>query len=286
MFYKIDYLSFTIQTGSFATVPPTRLMVAVREWIETNASPLIGLLIEPHNFKALPGRAPYAQHWQREDGGLSIFAGTEREEILFEIGGVGCDILDRAEILMPLIGLVHERLTRIDITADILTDTTPPDFAKQRSNKRHKSGGEKHSPSGYTVYIGSKTSERFAKVYRYNEPHPRAKLLRVEHTLKRKEARQAAKLMLSNGLAYVVEMCGRTFGWKHPDWQPDPLSWGKLPTIEKEHGTKSTIFWLNSQVLPALVKAQQTGKLDVVAWLETYVLPQVFPDRKISLTEI
>lgn len=286
MYPKIDYLSFTVHIGSMKEVLPTRLALHIREWAAENASPLIDMLIDHHNFTALPGRAPYAQHWQREDGALSIFAGTQREEILFEIGGVGCSKLEEQGVLMPLLGVIHERLTRIDITADIATDTAPDVFAEQRAVKRFKSGGERTSPSGHTVYIGSKSSERFAKVYRYNAPHPRAALLRVEHTLKRKEARSAALLVLQNGIDDVLAMCGRSFGWSHPDWKPMEISPDRLPTIEKEHGTKSTVFWLNAQVVPALVKAQRTGKLDVEAWLREYLLPQVFPDRQLSVIEI
>lgn len=276
---KIDWLSFTLPIGKHIGWQPEEIAAAIKDMMQLDQHPIMGLLFDGHMFTLESGRAPYSHRWQRDDGGLAIFVGQKVDTALFEIGGKGCDLLDQLGVLEELLLVVNERLTRIDVACDVRTDTRPKDFADQRNMKRYKTFSEFHSPTGDTFYVGSRSSEVYARVYRYNAPHPRHALLRIEHVLKRKEARQAALSILENGLEEVAAQLGNRFGWAHDDWTLADLTSEVLPSVEREHGSKSTVYWLHAQVLPAIKRLHKDGELNILEWLEQHVLPEILGER-------
>jgi len=281
---KIDWLSFTLDTPKRIGFDLEALTASIKEQLYHLDAPALFPLFEGFGWSVESGRKPYPFRWQRDDGGVSVFFGQKNNTILFEIGGKGCDWLVQSELMEDLLLLVKERLTRLDIAADFRCETTPAEFVAERTSKRQKTTSEFNSPTGATHYIGSRSSEMYARVYRYNKPHPRHALLRVEHVLKRKEARQAAELIVTEGLEEVCGMVGNRFGWAHDHWKEAEFSAEPLPSVEREHGMKSTVFWLHSQVLPAIKRVTADGTLDTLQWVREYLLPECFPDREFDIT--
>lgn len=185
--------------------------------------------------------------------------------LLYEFTGQGCQWLNERGFMSGVLLEFGERVTRLDVCTDILTDCSVLDFATARDEKRTKSFSHVSSPTGETVYIGSRASNRSCKVYRYAPPHPRSSLLRVEHTLRVEDARFAVGVLIQGE---TVEGLARSlsarYGWLHEAWKASdtdiPLSAYRAP---REKG--STVRWIYSQVLPAIETLARQGLIDIEA---------------------
>jgi len=159
----------------------------------------------------------------------------------------------------------------MDIAVDMSCNVTPRQFAADVKDTPVKTRSEFVSSTGETVYLGSRTSERYARVYRYNEPHPRAKLLRAEFQLKGVYANEAAlKLTEGEALNGIAAALGEHFGFTHDVWKADDEP---VPLKVRSHAqTGNTVFWLTNTVAPLLKRLNETGKLDAAAWFDEYVM--------------
>lgn len=271
MIIKIDWISFTVALEPAedwneldavyaAGAAILDLSEQIPDWLRLREA------LEPGD-----GRAPYRNSWRGSMPGVVIMTGPTLPHALVEISGRACAILALNQTLLPLLAVVQDNLTRLDIACDMLTDTDPVEFANSRLPGRFKSHSEFVSASGSTAYVGSRTSDRYARVYRYNEPHERAHLLRCEYVVKKENARLTAASVLANGLDNVAAAMGNQFGWTHPDWiveDPDEIEL-KMHRPERREG--KTLYWLADTVAPLLVRLQQEGILDVQEWLDTHV---------------
>lgn len=210
------------------------------------------------------GRAPYRFSIARADGGVRVFGGSHLQSVLFELAGRACSGLDEFTALTQFIAPVSEFLSRLDIAVDVRTDTLPSAFVNVRSHKAFRSISYIKSDSGETCYIGSNKSDRFARVYRYAEPHPRAGLLRIEYVFRRQLAKDTAALLLaSEDFSSFTSAAGNTWGWAHPDWQPDHPVDEKLRVPVVTRDQDGTVNWLYTQVAPAMRRLIRTGALDL-----------------------
>lgn len=275
MFVTVDWISFTFDSGVGEGVAGHNLQTVINEALWKAFPHFYDTMVWSHNFYTRIGRAPYTTCWQREDGGLSIFAHTHLPHALVEIGGVGMDTLGGIEYEMELARSVVERLTRIDIACDIETEVMPSEFVSQRDGRRFKAFSNAVSKTGETCYVGSRTSDRYARCYRYFEPHPRARLLRVEHVLKSAQAKEAVAAMNLSSLPQLAARLGETFGWKHPVWQPgeDASEGLKAWRPERRHG--KTVSWLYSQVIPAIIKLHAEDVIDARQVWADEILPAI-----------
>jgi len=259
MFVSIDWISFTFDMQLEQEV------LAFELWGRAAAAllqqfPLASqMLVGGRQFVPRMGRAPYNAAQQRDDNGVMIFAHQRLPHSLVEVGGIGCDSLGSLEAELALVQEVSARLTRIDIAVDIFTELRPDEFASHRNAGKFSAWSESVSGSGHTVYIGSKSSDRYARVYRYNAPHPRSAFLRVEHVLKAEQARAAAAQIAAGGLDLFVAKLGNTFGWQHPVWSPDADTTEAAAAWRPERRQGKTVAWLYSQVFPAIGKLHKEG---------------------------
>lgn len=141
-------------------------------------------------------RAPYTYAWEWKDDHVTVYASENLNHFTVEVSGQGCEKLLKAEALQSLLERVVERVTRIDVACDIETPVTPSEFVQEVAHKRMQASGYQKSNTGETCYVGSQKSERYARVYRYNNPHPRAHLLRVEHVFRRDHAKIVARAIV------------------------------------------------------------------------------------------
>jgi len=217
-------------------------------------------------------RAPYQDAWQLGDG-ITVYASPVLVHMCVEISGQGCEELIAAGLIDNVLARVHERVTRIDIACDIETKTTPPEFIDGITGKRMQASGHQKSSRGETCYVGSQKSDRYARVYRYAKPHPRAHLLRVEHVFRKDYAKKVAWQCVGNNLSYVAAACGKAFQWGHPDWNTGAAAPADISVVRSEKNMGGTIAWLVSSAAPAFKRMVADGTIkDPEKFLRDYFL--------------
>lgn len=272
---KIDWLSFTLTLGEGEPFPSHRMFKAVLNACYDFHNVVGQVLFAGEDFEQRKGRPPYSLGYARADAGCYIFCHPTLPHFLVEITGRGCDKLAGDERASAFLGKVAEHLTRLDVASDMLCETSPLVFAEARDAGRFKSHSEFVSATGTTCYVGSRTSDRYARVYRYNAPHERAHLLRAEHVLKAEQAKATAQAILANGLPAVTVALGRAFGWHGLDWTPDDVSEAEIAVWRPEMHSGKTLFWLNNAVAPAMLKLCREQKFDAAQWLQDNVISKL-----------
>jgi hypothetical protein len=222
-------------------------------------------------------RAPYVDAWVQSEGGVTLFASPNLTHACVEISGQGCERLISAGKIQTVLSCCKERVTRIDIACDIETKTTPDEFVKELNHERMRTRGSVISDTGATCYIGSQKSERYARVYRYNAPHPRSHLLRVEHVYRKEYAKKVAGEIAAHGIEGATVASGVSFGWTHRDWQPALVDSGDISVVRERGNSGSTIFWLVNSVAPAFKRLCETGAIqDPQGFLQAYFMSNTY----------
>lgn len=262
----IDWLSFTIETDE--SVPSLRhLAELARRLLREKGSVLYEYVFRASAWNNGTGRPPFRYAVERGDRGARIFGGGQLQMLLFELTGRGCEGLRDGELAASILGVLGDSITRFDYAVDVRTGVLPHEFVDRRMHRVFRSISDIRSDTGQTVYVGSPKSDRFARVYRYAPPHPRARLLRIEHVFRRGMARAAVREFINAGGGQKFEaQLGNTWGWAHPVWQPSTRSDEKIraPIVSREH--EDTVLWLYKQVAPALRKVHDAGAIDLEDW--------------------
>lgn len=251
----IDWVSFTIpENGNWRPhETDAKVSHALTVAALTNIIPY-----SPTTWKRLGGRAPYNVSWNAN--GITLFAGKP-DTVLIEIAGQGCEALGLSTLRRTLCGFAS-RVTRIDLAADMLCSTSPATFVEYAVAKHIQSKGHVVSPAGETVYLGSRKSERYARIYRYSAPHPRHMYLRCEMVFRGDYARAVAKFVCENGLEAAIKAYGEVWGWKHPSWSPESLESRPAAKPDMKRSGHKTVRWLIAQAAPAFKKCVQDGVIE------------------------
>lgn len=204
-------------------------------------------------------RAPYKAHFELGVGGMAMFSHL-LTHALVEVTGRGCRALENNGDFYALATRIVSNplvlnITRFDLAVDFETNTDPEAFANMRS-ERFKSGGVMESETGKTCYVGSPSARKRARVYRYNPPHDRSHLLRVEMVFKKGVAAEALSQYLTLGPVAFAAAAGNSFGWHHSDWCFD--SDEKIKGWRPETGDAGTLRWIRNAVIPALKKLHES----------------------------
>lgn len=272
---KIDYFSFTLPVNLGGAGHSDEVHAFIIQQLDANGfNPLVDLLIEETSIRR-SGRGHYGAGLFFQDLHISLWWGGIANHLLVEIAGVGCQAARDAGCMDQTVFSAQDRCTRIDIAIDLPDAGKPADFVSKRKSSRISAKASMESATGWTEYVGSMKSDRFARVYLYAEPHPRAGVMRVEHVLRSDYAKAACRQLLSDGMATLVTMLGNSFGWEHPRWQPDEMTEGKLKAQRHDTHGAGTLRWLAKAVAPALIKAQKDGLLDAEEWFRTHVLSEL-----------
>lgn len=219
------------------------------------------------------GRAPYKDSWRLGDKGITLFASPELPHCCIEISGQGCEYLITENVLTDVLECVMDRVTRIDIASDIETNVKPSEFVAHVHHERMRAGGSQRSETGETEYVGSQKSDRYARVYRYAPPHPRAHLLRIEHVFRRDYAKIVAARVVDESATSVVAAAGEAFGWSHPVWQVDAVETADISIVGEQRKANNTVFWLIKSCAPAFKRLVSEGEIrDPEAFLRTYFI--------------
>jgi len=225
--------------------------------------------------KAQRSRAPYTDTWTDEHNGISLYASPNLTHCCIEISGQGCERIIALGKIEAILAGSAQRVTRIDIASDIETSTQPAEFVSIVKHERMRANGTQNSETGQTCYVGSKKSDRYARVYRYYKPHPRAHLLRIEHVFRRKYAKSVVQAILDTSIESVAEAAGNAFGWAHSDWNTEANEHADISIVAAERGQRTTVTWLVRSVAPAIRRLIEDGTIrDPQAFFEQYFLPE------------
>jgi hypothetical protein len=270
----VDWLSFTVPGD--ATIPIMTMgqeiahaLSIVREhpglWV---FQPITDWLNKPQDAPQDPleglqlakARFPYKNSLKTPDGGLRLFFDRMHDHVLVEVSGQGCERLRTYHSLSDCLVAGVENLTRIDLAVDVKTDMSPLEAFDCLPDNRWRSNGHQQSDTGTTVYIGSQRSDRFARVYRYNPPHPRSNFLRFEMVFRRKQAINVGHETLRQGVEKTCRSAGAVFDFQHcpvfPQGDAAPLSaWRAERTRAKSER------WFYAQVVPAVRRMLDDGTL-------------------------
>jgi len=260
---KIDYLSFTLMTD-------------VRGAGDERAQGYAAVDALFAAFPAFENLAQQLTHWQgggaRGHYGLSLFQpetfisirfGGHSNHILVELPGTGCQFARDTKNMDALLSETAHRLTRLDLAVDIPNGCAPGEFVAAGYNGRFKGRATITSAEGETEYVGSMKSERYARVYRYAAPHPRAGVLRVEHVFRADYAKTVGSALVRASLEEVAAQAGNTFGWLSSSWRPEYLTDGKIRATRGDRHEPGRVRWLFQVCIPALVKAERDGLLSI-----------------------
>lgn len=269
----IDWLSFSL--------PTNRKISSVNELYHVAKAELRRIshahetyLFDGTSFDRCSGRAPFTDSMARLDHGLRIYGGGPLQIVSYELSGRACEGIRgytaSSEFLAPIVGCI----SRLDCAVDIRTDTSPSAFSNKRGHKGFRNISYISSDTGTTVYIGSPKSDRFCRCYRYNKPHPRHELLRVEFVFRGGLAKAAGKALLeAGGWDVFTSQLGNTWGFIHPIWKPRFQTDERLKSPKLARGDEKTEVWLYKQVAPAIQRLLKETEFDLSAWLE-YVFGQ------------
>lgn len=275
----VDWLTFTLSPIWISNIPEGGFEDA---YINSLMDGIIHQFGEEAAIKAFGGgwekapksRAPYTDSWRIAENGITIFSSPSLSHFCIEVSGAGCERLLRLNILGAILSSVHERVTRIDVATDIETGIPPSEFTFYVNHDRMRASGYQKSETGETCYVGSQKSDRYARVYRYNPPHPRSHLLRVEHVFRRDYAKKVAKTASESDIHTIALAAGLAFGWGHPLWRAEGAD--NLPDISITQGGREagrTVFWLVNSAGPAFKRLCENGSIrNPQAFLEQYFL--------------
>lgn len=268
----VDWYSFTINTDAVEITNIYDSFGNIDELLE---------FVLPHFWQQLSltscpwslsrARAPYQVAYKNEYG-IVIYYSHAQDNCLIEVQGVGCEFLRTLGLLDHLMSKTYERATRVDVAVDLQTTLMPTEFVDAGYSKKFRSKSEIQSPSGETVYIGSRKSARYVRVYRYSSPHPREKFLRVEYVFRKEEAKTVAEKLCKNSVRQVANSCKQIYGWKHPIFEGD-FGGLNLKAFEIERRDNNTVVWLMAVAAPAFIKLARTNVLaDPKDFIERYFI--------------
>ena len=260
---KIDYYSFIINTAApFGEFGKETCNYVVRSFVSLLVSDEIRVFFR-EGWKVEAAKGFYTARLRHELSGVALSFGTVNAHVFCELSGKPCDILDSADELLPLIKATKDKCSRIDFAVDFITETSPERFSAFRNTTRWKYAPTYPSASGTTVYVGSRTSERMARVYRYHEPHPRAHMLRVEAEYKGKAARAIAATLDEDNVQTAAANAHSVFGWHDDIWKEQVAQGEKVAYTSHRPANANTVRWLYGDVAKAIKRAGEEGLISL-----------------------
>jgi len=266
---KIDYVSVTSSRFHFTPDNP----LAPHYGVVTEAVMALAAIMRGHTsdynaqlWTSVGGRSGYTRG-ARCTLGMTFYAGHATAKPLLEIGGAACDWLHHHGALLPLVQRECEGITRLDLAGDITCLVQPAEFVASGYSALVRTKSSVSSATGSTEYLGSPTSDRSCRVYRYAAPHPRSDALRVEIVLRRELAKSAALELCARSIADAWQSAAKSLSFKHPLWSQAATD--RLPrlTLKSEPSSASRLRWLVKQIKPAVLDAHRAGLINLTDWL-------------------
>lgn len=204
------------------------------------------------------GRFPYDKSMVNATNTLHVFFSYSLPHVLVEVSGQACSDLGAAACL-SLIAATEHSTTRIDVAVDVECMSSPKEVLDGTPEGRWRARGHIDTETGETVYLGSQKSDRYARVYRYNPPHPRSHYMRYEMVFKADRAKEIAKSLALVGIEETAAAAGNAFGWVHGTWQL--RSKDTIKVHRPERNRAKTERWFYKTVAPSIRRMLSDGTL-------------------------
>ena len=219
---------------------------------------------------------PYRKGYACPNVGFRVNADWGRREVLVVFGGEACAMVRKMgkQAETELLVRVEASGSRLDIATDIETDLSPETVQDNGWTRRIVSKAYIGSAQGKTLYVGSRKSEAFCRVYRYSAPHPRSHLLRVEFELKKERARAVAGIAIVHGVGRAARSVAARYEFGDPTIrQAFAGTSSKIITESHNRTLASTEQWLLTQCAPAFQRLVKEGVIDDPrAWVDRWLL--------------
>jgi len=180
--------------------------------------------------------------------------------VLVQHTGQGCQKIPN---ILAYVYHVQSRLNRIDVCLDVLTEEKPEVYFAEYKGKL--AVGWENTPTGQTLYLGSRHSEKMWRIYRYLPPHERAHLLRFEGQYRGEYARSIAWHISQSNVQDVLYTELRKLKLAPLEKYLSVSVAGSVHVGKKKHG--NTLAWLERSVKPAIQKLVREGEIDAYAWI-------------------
>lgn len=267
---KLDWFSFTF--------PITLLGVSDNEY---TLSHILSAFHEHTRQRLLPAITQSLWTWVQSGGFydhkiqcpkslITISWKAGNPYALCEISGTSVDRVLQSVTVADLASSANQRATRIDLATDIETEESPEAFATLRNKRSFRAHAFYKTETGETYYVGSRTSDRMARIYRFYPPHPRSHLLRVEIETKGDLAKNACASLIKASLTETTLSVNLPYGWAHPIWDTNSADVSKIPARAYDKDGANTLRWLSHTVAPAIKKAHDKGLIDLRLWLNDH----------------
>lgn len=272
---KIDYISYTVPCADFFEPGDLddvqRAINIFADFSGSWAMPIVSR----HGWEVYKAKGFYHTRVFHTHSKISVSFGNVNRHVYVEVGGQACDFIRAEGSIKNLLQRIGTRASRLDFAVDMETKVSVSDFIVNRQGQSFKAGGDIFSEDGETSYVGSWKGERFARVYRYHEPHPRAKLLRAEVVLRGNYAKQAVQFVLTEGEVATALIAHKPFGWCHDVWQPEQVSQSTIHSQRSDKQDAGTVRWLYGFVVSSIVKQHNNGLIDARAMFDQLIAPKL-----------
>ena len=275
MHCKLDYIAFSVPTrflfeaGDLDDEQKAHdvLTAFLGEWWSPIAS--------GHRWERYKTKGFYHTRLFDAEAKISIFIGDVNRHVYVEIGGQALDYIRALGSYENLCEKVATRASRVDLAVDFGTQLPVSQFVDNNYKGRFKAGGNVFSEDGETSYVGSWKGERFARVYRYHDPHPRSKFLRAEVVLRANYAKQALAIRNAEGDVAAVIAGHKPFQWQSELWKPDVATESEIKSHRSDKESASTLRWLNGDVAECIARLHREGLIDAEEWYRAYVATKI-----------
>ena len=229
-----------------------------------------------------PGTNGYTESVSFPDVGVLVRYGHPSGRPHVQLSGKGCRLIDTLSVgqghaLWRGIFSIKDgrKFSRIDVCVDVYVPEAADSPARQLrdplaweryvTNKKVHTRSWYDSQDGQTLGLGSRSSDRYVRIYRFNPPHPRADWMRIEFELKDARAPAAAKM-----ISAADGDCTKLVGSQLLDFFGDnirltrqgeaPVAPTRMVVDRPEHAASTR--WLFKVALPAVREAIIDGTID------------------------
>lgn len=207
-------------------------------------------------------RSPFQWAHQCSESNLRISGGGNLDYVHIEMPGKACAYAREVKVLDQMLYVWKNNASRLDIAIDIECDLDPTDVARWSQNKKIKTRSQFISDTGTTAYLGSVKSDKFTRIYRYNEGHERSHLLRFEFVFRDKLAKGAIHALKEQGLPTLAKSlyAGLEIHQTLLDEAVESLSKDDTHiSLYPDRRKGETELWIEKQVVPALLRLEREG---------------------------
>lgn len=175
--------------------------------------------------------------------------------------GQGCAWLRKVGRLDAMLALGERLASRVDVAFDRPMTAMPTNLVDITDTERPYMLSLWRSKEGETVYLGSMSSNKFARLYKYTEAgHEREGVMRLEVVFRDKQAQRICKTVREGKIMSIVHSEAERLGLltlldgAHIDRQ----DLERISSYVKSRNP-NTIKWIETAVIPALLRLENDG---------------------------